>query len=293
MIGLPLALAIPLVIVVGGALAAAGYAVGLTRFLRRLPAAARPASEPGAPGEPGPDPASAGPPGRLHTVILDGIAESGKSTLIHRLAFPCTERAALERLRATRQPMRTRTLPVCFEPAAGGDILHSLRFSDVSGERPDQIADTIDELHGEQRATAAGPRGRVIALWVWDMANTPRCRTELSPARMRVAYGTRRARELITGVVVFFNKVDLLEVDRARQDELVADEEAYLRGVIARCFDAGVPVVFHRGSALQGTGVTDCQGALYDAVGLGRFFRLADGEGGGGAAGGGSGDGTP
>ena len=95
---------------------------------------------------------------------------------------------------------------------------------------------------------------------------------------MRVAYGTKKARELIKGVVVFFNKLDLLQVDDARLEQLVADEEAYLRGVVSRCFDTSMPVIFHRGSALRGTGVTDCHGALLDAIGLGHLFRLAEGE---------------
>ena len=283
MIELPLSLAIPLAIAAAGAIALLGYAVGVTRFLGRLQAAAPRGGTGTAPlPRPEPAPEAARTLARIHTVVLDGVAESGKSTLIHRLTFPCTDRASLERLRATRQAVRTRMLPVCFEPAvaAGGpELLHSLRFSDVSGERPDQIADTLDELHGEYLNAPAGePRGRVIALWVWDMANTPRSRAELSPARMRVAYGTRKARELIKGVVVFFNKLDLLQVDDERLEQLVADEEAYLRGVVSRCFDTSMPVVFYRGSALRGTGVTDCQGALYDAIGLGHLFRLADGE---------------
>jgi hypothetical protein len=259
MTDLPTWLAIALGLTTAGALTAAGYALGLGRVLGRLPVDEEPPPPP--------------PLARVHTVILDGIAESGKSTLIHRLAFPCTDRPSLARLRATREAVRTRTLPVCFEPqAGGGEVLHSLRYSDVSGERPGQIADTIDALHGEH----GGGGGRVIALWVWDMANTPRCRAELTASRMRAAYGTAKARELVKGVVVFLNKLDLLTVEPAHLARLVAEEERHLRALVTSCFDQGVPVVVHRGSALDGTGVTDCQGAIYDAIGLGHHFRLAD-----------------
>ena len=279
MIELPLALALALALAAGGALALVGYALGVARFLGRMQRAVARATDDVEATRPLPA-AAIRPLTRVHTVVLDGIAESGKSTLIHRLAFPCTDRASLERLRATRQPVRHRTLPVCLEtPPGEAEVLHLLRFSDVSGERPDQIADTLDDLHGEYLGAAAGePRGRVIALWVWDMADAARNQRELSPMRMRTAYGTRKARELIKGVVVFFNKIDVLEVEPERVEQLIADEERYLRGVVSRCFDTSVPIVFHRGSALDGSGVTDCQGALLDAIGLGHHFRLADGD---------------
>jgi hypothetical protein len=244
-------------------------------------------------------PAAPAVPLITHTVLLDGVSNSGKSTLVHRLAFPCTDLEQLRRLPATQLPYRTRQMPLCFDvapaeaiepeagaetaavgarPAAGGApgqlVLHAQVLQDIAGEKDGDIVDVLESLAAE-RARMLGPErpGAVVVLVVWDMANPEASRDALTKSRLKAAYVNRHGRAMIRSVLVFFNKLDLLTVAPERLRRLVDDERAHVESVLRAVFGDTVARTYLHGSALRGDGVIECQGAIYAALGLAAHFR--------------------
>ena len=217
-----------------------------------------------------------------HTVLLDGVSNSGKSTLVHRLAFPCTEQESLRRIAATQRAYPTRLLPICFVPPAadaGGDppVLHAQVLRDIAGERPGDVINIVNELAAE-RARPPDPDNRpgaVIVVLIWDMADTAGSRARINKDRLKLAYHNDHARRLIKHFVIFFNKLDLLAVTPEHAQQLVDDERAHIDH-LTDFFDSDVTRTYLQGSALRGDGVIDCQGAIYTALGLAPYFRVVE-----------------
>lgn len=218
----------------------------------------------------------------VHTIVLDGVSESGKTTFMLRIAFPCAEQAQLINLDATAQEYLSRPLPLCFNWRGGTpppptllrteapEGVHALRFYDVSGERRRTHANAINTL------AANGPRnGNVTALWVWDMTNESANKAHFDKDSVDYAYGSENA-QLIKHIVVFLNKVDVLRESKSAAEvaELIAAEERYIHDVIAMCFDKGMPVTIKHGSSLRGEGMFEAYGALLTSLGLGEHFRM-------------------
>lgn len=286
--------------VLGGLALTAGYLFGLRRFAGRArgeleqaqrevdeakvakaAAEARAAAaKPAADAKALPAPASRRSPTVTHTVLLDGVSNSGKSTLVHRLAFPCTEQESLRRIAATQRAYPTRMLPICFVPAASADeapLLHAQILRDIAGERPGDVINIVNELAAE-RARPADPDtrpGAVIVVLIWDMADTAGSRARINKDRLKLAYHNDHARRLIKHFVIFFNKLDLLGVPADRVQELIDEERAHIDH-LTDFFDSDVTRTYLQGSALRGDGVIDCQGAIYTALGLAPYFRVVD-----------------
>lgn len=267
-----------------GALAAllttAGYLLGLRRFASQAVdeiAQLKQALE-----APGDELATTPRPARsqtvVHAVVLDGATNSGKSTWLHRIAKPWLDRASLDRIYATQHAYRTRPLPVGFEWPAGATgaageptALHALRFHDISGEKPEGVADHIEALAIERRP---GDRNRapssVVAVLIWDLSDPVKSREHSTIKRLRLAYYTRKARPMIRHIVVFFNKLDLLPPEDVAR--LIAFETEHIRSITGFLGD-DVTLTFVEGSALDGRGVIDCYGAILTRLGLGKLLQ--------------------
>jgi F0F1-type ATP synthase membrane subunit b/b' len=230
--------------------------------------------------------AGRGAPTVTHTVLLDGVSNSGKSTLVHRLAFPCTEAESLRKITATQLAYRTRVLPICFVPPAeaareGGDepVLHAQVLRDIAGEKPYEIINILKQLSAERDLPPDRERhGTTIVVLVWDMADTAGSRARITKERLQLAYHNDYGRQLIKHFVVFFNKLDLLTVSPERLQQLVDDERAHLHS-ITDFLGTDVVRTYLQGSALRGDGVIECQGAIYTALGLAAHFREVEKDG--------------
>jgi len=231
-------------------------------------------------------PVERGSPTVTHTVLLDGVSNSGKSTLVHRLAFPCTEPESLRKITATQLAYRTRLQPICFvpppgpAPAAGDEpVLHAQVLRDIAGERPGEIINILQQLTTErERATERERNGTAIVVLVWDMADTAGSRARITKERLQLAYHNDYGRQLIKHFVIFFNKLDLLTVPPERVQQLVDEERAHLDS-ITNFLGPDVVRTYLQGSALRGDGVIECQGAIYTALGLAAHFRPAEKDG--------------
>ncbi len=229
-----------------------------------------------------------GSPTVTHTVLLDGVSNSGKSTLVHRLAFPCTEPESLRKITATQLAYRTRVLPICFVPGTGtegeleaGDepVLHAQVLRDIAGERPYEIINILKQIAAERETAAERDRhGTAIVVLVWDMADTAGSRARITKERLQLAYHNDYGRQLIKHFVIFFNKLDLLTVSPEHLQQLVDAERAHLDS-ITNFLGNDVVRSYLQGSALRGDGVIECQGAIYTALGLAAHFRGLDKDG--------------
>jgi hypothetical protein len=227
-----------------------------------------------------------GSPTVTHTVLLDGVSNSGKSTLVHRLAFPCTEAESLRKITATQLAYRTRLLPICFVPPAGvvregGEepVLHAQVLRDIAGERPYDIINILQQLAAERdRATERERHGTAIVVLVWDMADTAGSRARITKERLQLAYHNDYGRQLIKHFVISFNKLDLLDVSPEHMQQLIDTERAHL-DAITNFLGTDVIRTYLHGSALRGDGVIECQGAIYTALGLAAHFRDVEKDG--------------
>ena len=226
-----------------------------------------------------------GSPTVTHTVLLDGVSNSGKSTLVHRLAFPCTEAESLRKITATQLAYRTRLLPICFVPPVGvaregtEPVLHSQVLRDIAGEKPYEIINILKQISTERELPTERDRhGTAIVVLVWDMADTAASRVRITKERLQLAYHNDYGRQLIKHFVIFFNKLDLLDVSPERARQLVEDERAHLDS-ITDFLGGDVIRTYIQGSALRGDGVIECQGAIYTALGLAAHFRDVDKDG--------------
>lgn len=230
--------------------------------------------------------AGRGSPTVTHTVLLDGVSNSGKSTLVHRLAFPCTEPDSLRKITATQLAYRTRVLPICFAlPSEAArengeePVLHAQVLRDIAGEKPYEIINILKQLSAErEQPTDRDRHGTAIVVLVWDMADTAGSRARITKERLQLAYHNDYGRQLIKHFVIFFNKLDLLNVPAERVQQLVDDERAHLDS-ITDFLGTDVVRTYLSGSALRGDGVIECQGAIYTALGLAAHFRDIDKDG--------------
>lgn len=227
-----------------------------------------------------------GSPTVTHTVLLDGVSNSGKSTLVHRLAFPCTEAESLRKITATQLAYRTRLLPICFVPPVDtapehGEepVLHAQVLRDIAGEKPYEIINILRQISAERDLPPDRDRhGTAIVVLVWDMADTSGSRARITRERLQLAYHNDYGRHLIKHFLIFFNKLDLLSVPPERVQQLVDNERAHLDS-ITDFLGTDVVRTYLQGSALRGDGVIECQGAIYTALGLAAHFRDLEKEG--------------
>jgi hypothetical protein len=208
---------------------------------------------------------------RSHTVLLDGVSESGKTTFMARLACPTMTADDLKKVPKTMRQDLSHEVPLCWERVGeeGAPVLHAMRFFDVAGEGPETVANAIDHLADE--LSSPDDQRHVVAVWVWDMSNRPGNRDRMSVQVLRTLYRRDRARALVKRVVVFLNKLDLIDGVNGRGDhaQQLAEEEKYIRGVLDQ-IGAGHEIQFHAGSALDGRGLQDAFGSIV------KFFELEE-----------------
>jgi hypothetical protein len=214
---------------------------------------------------------------RCHTVLLDGVSQSGKTTFMARLACPTMGEEQLKKIVKTRRQALTHEVPLCWERGAddvSSPVLHALRFFDVAGEHPDNVINAIDELaddHGKD------DQRRVVALWVWDLNDRPANRDRINQQLLKALYRNNKAMGLVKNIVVFLNKADkVAEKGDASLETIVAEDEGYIRNVLDQV-GSGHKVEFHHGSALNGRGLHDAFGSIVRFLELGQHYPALQG----------------
>ena len=204
-----------------------------------------------------------------HTVLLDGVSHGGKTTFLARLACPTADEAQLANIALTRRQQLTKEIPLCWERTASDGhppILHALQFFDVAGEQPATVINAMLDL-----AAKTSEDQRIVALWVWDLANLSGSHARMTREVINMAYGSDVARSLIRKIVIFFNKIDTL--DPAAAKETIEQEKKHIRDVVDRALGAGYEIHFHAGSATDGRGMFEAYGALLRALELGKNYH--------------------
>lgn len=217
-----------------------------------------------------------------HVVILDGMPKSGKTTFVERLVNPTATADQLRMQAATMRPYHTSPVPLGWELKNDQMVLHTLQFWDIAGENPAGLFDVLTELSRE--SAAPGPDevaqvGRAVALTIWDSSATVDENLRfLSPARIHTIFGARITRKLLSSIVVFLNKADVLE-QRLRDDASAAldmalegQKRVIREGVFEKVLEMYPDLTFTNGSALTGAGVHACLGELVKGLQLGHLY---------------------
>lgn len=214
---------------------------------------------------------------RRHTVFLDGMSYSGKTTFIERLTNPTATPEQLKEQISTQYRYHTDPIPLCWEIVDGQRVLHTLEFFDMAGENPEQMVDNI-LAYKERRLPE---QGRAITLVLWDAAaGHPRNVGYFNVGRMKAVFGARVARDVISSYVFFFNKCDLLE-EQLRGDPgagslssvLDLQKQILNTEVFEKSLNGYPAPGFAHGSALTGEGVHACLGVIVRHLGLHEHFR--------------------
>ena len=206
-----------------------------------------------------------------HNVLLDGISTAGKSTLLSRIASPASAVGA--EIAATHRHYSVDSVPVCWVQSPGAVDLHSLQLWDVAGERGSTVINAMRELDNAKETATL--------LIVWDISDDAigiNVRDMLGRG-FETTYGSDLALEVVSSIVVFFNKVDT--VRPLDLPERVARERRDIQTEVDRVRGVGCPLSFVVGSAATGAGVHDCMGALLRQIGLGdraeAYYRFPSG----------------
>ena len=207
-----------------------------------------------------------------HAILLDGIAQAGKTCWIARVANPTILQPTLARRRANAFRAEDDGVgPVPFaiqhRPDEQRSVLHVLRLYDMVGEQPETFRENL-QAWLERRAQPPPPGvewGNAAVLAVWDLL-TPRNGNleHLNGRAVRERYGHRAARTYVKAVYFFMNKKDAVEAD------YVEEESAYVAREIAGNALGGLfsTSLVGAGSALTGDGVQDSLGGIARALDL-------------------------
>ena len=214
---------------------------------------------------------------KVHQVLMDGMSASGKSTLITRIVSPTLPAEKLADIVATGRAYSTRPLPVCWTQEKGEVILHNLQFWDIAGEMGSSFLNALHTIGGD----GSTPTRTAVLLIVWDISddNLGKNSIHLNPTRIEMAYGNLKAKEIISSVVVFFNKADT--VDPRQLPDRIEAEIRDIRALFQSKFAGGYGTLkFFHGAALDGRGIHDCLGEILRTLGLEGGFEHIDGAGG-------------
>jgi CHASE3 domain sensor protein len=211
---------------------------------------------------------------RSHTVLMDGISGSGKSTFIARIMSPVSGRDQLEDMAATTSAYQTVEVPICWESDAQIEhsIIHHLNFFDVSGENPATFINALSDLHSKHVTN-------VVLVIVWDISKEfiDQNIVELSRARLQATYGNEMAKKMISSIIVFFNKIDQRERDEL--PKILGEQKNIVNTLFQSVFEVGYGKIHYiDGSALRGTHVHDCVGLILRQFGLAPNFARITGN---------------
>ncbi|MBK7761557.1 MAG: hypothetical protein IPI35_35180 [Deltaproteobacteria bacterium] len=208
-------------------------------------------------------------PLRIHTVFMDGMSKGGKTTLMERLTNPTATPQDLDSIQSTMAQYRTSPVPLCWGEENGVRVLHAVDFVDIAGGSPEQIGNMIDRHHKENK-------GRAVALMIWDVCVGIAKNAEyISEVRLRATYERDVAREVVSSIVVFFNKVDKLP-DMPPQgpeaDPAMLELRQHVDLLLQKSFNPRRDSWYVFGSARSGAGVHECLGAIVCGLELDHLF---------------------
>lgn len=208
-------------------------------------------------------------PLRIHTVFMDGMSKGGKTTLMERLTNPTATPKDLDSIQSTMAQYRTSPVPLCWGDENGLRVLHAVDFVDIAGGSPEQIGNMIDRHHKENK-------GRAVALMIWDVcAGVAKNADYVSEARLRATYERDVAREVVSSIVVFFNKVDKLPNVPAQgpeADPAMLELRQHVDLLLQKSFNPRRDSWYVFGSARSGAGVHECLGAIVAGLELDHLF---------------------
>jgi hypothetical protein len=207
------------------------------------------------------------PTERRHTVFLDGMTSSGKTTLVQHLTNPTVTRHDLLSQMSTAFATAYEPLPLCVSDAQTGRLLHTLSFYDTVGEKPQSWTEGV-----LAHPTGGAGTGKAVSLLIWDLSASVEVNLGyLSEWRVKATYGLPPVRSVIEHVVVLFNKNDHAAARGQDVERLIARVRDELFGVL----DDPPPLSFCVGSAVTGEGLRHVMGALITGLGLADHYRRA------------------
>ena len=218
------------------------------------------------------------PEEKVHTVLMDGMSGSGKSTFIARIMSPISTLNELRKMAATLNSYRTLELPICWERDESGisfnhSLIHSIEFFDVAGEKPGTFIDALRELEERDSIRESG----VILLLMWDLSKLDENLEHLNKQRLAATYGNNMAKKIIRKIVVFLNKSDSLT--KEEKTKSIEEGKQRLKVLLKDCFENSLgEVIYIDGSALDGTHVHNCMGAMLTHFGLEANFDKITGN---------------
>ncbi|MCK6515528.1 hypothetical protein L6R46_10800 [Myxococcota bacterium] len=209
-------------------------------------------------------------PLRVHTVFMDGMSKGGKTTLMERLTNPTATPKDLDSIQSTMAQYRTSPVPICWGEENGVRVLHAVDFVDIAGGQPEQIGNMIDRHHRENK-------GKAVALMIWDVsAGAGKNAEYISEVRLRATYERDVAREVVSSVVVFFNKVDRVpnvSSQGIEADPAMQEQRQQVDLLLQKSFNPRRDSWYVFGSARSGAGVHECLGAIVCGLELGHLFK--------------------
>lgn len=197
-----------------------------------------------------------------HVAVLDGPVECGTATFATKLVYPTMPRAELEKIKPATQPGVVGELSLTVERTLKGRLsdVHTLQLIDVGGSKPQ----TIDAIHVAQRLVV---NGKVIAIWPYDMSQIEVMRARFSPAIIQATYGARAVKDIVSGILVFFDRLPSLGPDG--KAKLKAEME-YV-GNLLKHADLNYKWSCHAGSILDDRGLITALGFIHQQLGLAAY----------------------
>jgi signal recognition particle receptor subunit beta len=210
-----------------------------------------------------------------HTVLMDGISGSGKSSFIARLVSPVSTTLELQNMTATVSEYQSLDIPICWE-AGEETVLHSLRFFDVAGENSGTFIDALHTLSKER----SGSNADVVLVIIWDISSQDKWAESVNhfnKQRIKATYGSKMASSIISAIIVFFNKIDLVNEQTASQR--IQSAQNALNKHFENTFERGYgEIQYISGSVIEGTHMHDCLGAILQNFGLAPNFHKITGN---------------
>jgi uncharacterized membrane-anchored protein YhcB (DUF1043 family) len=205
---------------------------------------------------------------RRHTIFLDGMTSSGKTTFAQHLTNPLLTTDELINQMSTAFANAYDAMPLCIARSDDGLVLHTLRFYDTVGEKPQTWTAAVLE----QPLGGMGT-GSAISLLIWDLSESIEVNQEyLSSWRIKATYGLPPARAVIGHVVVLFNKID--HANAVGQD--LQALESLIRHELFAALDDPPALTFCSASAVTGEGIWQCLGEMIHALGLAEHYGKSD-----------------